>query len=374
MVEHINHIKMLAEHLEAIDDNIAEKDLVIILISSLPDEYNYLITALETIDEEKLIWDYVRDRLIHEAEKMSRGLLDSKSPDASHDALVVKTEQRKSSATKNFKCHYCKRKGHYARDFYKRKADAKNSETENRAVGNFVADANASDEVALKSSLKCNEDNWWIDSGASQHMTHDKKGFSNYVKFEEPVHVKLADNSILQCYGKGSVHLAVNNGDEKINIVLKDVLYVPRLQNKLFSLPSVIDKGATVQFKGKQCEIVIDEKRFDIGHKHGKLYKLNAIDKENESCCFGQSTNSEKPMQLWHQRYGHLGHEILKLLNDKSMVDGMEVTAKCKTYQSCEACAKGKQHREAFPKKSESKTTERVELIHSDVCGPLNVK
>ena len=69
MVEHINHIKMLAEHLEAIDDNIAEKDLVIILISSLPDEYNYLITALETIDEEKLIWDYVRDRLIHEAEK-----------------------------------------------------------------------------------------------------------------------------------------------------------------------------------------------------------------------------------------------------------------------------------------------------------------
>ena len=98
-------------------------------------EYNYLITALETIDEEKLIWDYVRDRLIHEAEKMSRGLLDSKNPDASHDALIVKTEQRKSSATKNFKCHYCKRKCHYARDCYKRKADAKNSETENRAVG-----------------------------------------------------------------------------------------------------------------------------------------------------------------------------------------------------------------------------------------------
>ena len=42
----VEHIKMLAEHLEAIDDNIAEKDLVIILISSLPDEYNYLITAL----------------------------------------------------------------------------------------------------------------------------------------------------------------------------------------------------------------------------------------------------------------------------------------------------------------------------------------
>ena len=189
MVEHINHIKMLAEHLEAIDDNIAEKDLVIILISSLPDEYNYLITALEMID--------VRDRLIHEAEKMSRGLLDSKNPDASHDALVVKTEQIKSSATKNFKCHYCKRKGHYARDCYKRKADAKNSETENRAVGNFVADANASDEVALKSSLKCNEDNWWIDSGASQHMTRDKN-----LEYKSPCY-----NFLINIYQRGHSYL-----------------------------------------------------------------------------------------------------------------------------------------------------------------------
>ena len=48
--EHVNHIKTLSEHFEAIDDRIAEKYLVILLISSLPEEYNYfLITALETI-------------------------------------------------------------------------------------------------------------------------------------------------------------------------------------------------------------------------------------------------------------------------------------------------------------------------------------
>ena len=48
---------------EAIDDRIAEKDLVILLISSLPEEYNYLISALETIAEDHLTWDYVRDNL-----------------------------------------------------------------------------------------------------------------------------------------------------------------------------------------------------------------------------------------------------------------------------------------------------------------------
>ena len=70
MVEHINQIKTLAEHLEAIDDAIAEKVIVILLVSSLPDEYNYLITALETLADTNLTWDYVRDRLIHESEKM----------------------------------------------------------------------------------------------------------------------------------------------------------------------------------------------------------------------------------------------------------------------------------------------------------------
>ena len=48
--------------MEAIDDAIAENNLVILLISSLPDEYNYLITALETIAEDTLSWDYVRDK------------------------------------------------------------------------------------------------------------------------------------------------------------------------------------------------------------------------------------------------------------------------------------------------------------------------
>ena len=70
MIDHINYLKTLAEHLEAVDDAVLEKDLVIILISILPEEYNYyLITALETIAEEKLTWNYVRDRLIHESDK-----------------------------------------------------------------------------------------------------------------------------------------------------------------------------------------------------------------------------------------------------------------------------------------------------------------
>ena len=54
VTNHVNEIKTISEQLEAIGDPKAEHDLVIILISSLPEEFNYLITALETIAESTL--------------------------------------------------------------------------------------------------------------------------------------------------------------------------------------------------------------------------------------------------------------------------------------------------------------------------------
>lgn len=97
MTEHINHIKTLSEHVETIDDRIAEKNLVILSIS-LPEEYDYLITALQIIAIDHLSWDYIRDRLIHESEKKIYC-----EAETLNKALFV------SKRTKKFiKCHYCK--------------------------------------------------------------------------------------------------------------------------------------------------------------------------------------------------------------------------------------------------------------------------
>ena len=61
MTAHIDHIKMISDHLEGCGDPISENDLVMILISSWPSEYNNLVTTLETLTEDKLTWTYVRD-------------------------------------------------------------------------------------------------------------------------------------------------------------------------------------------------------------------------------------------------------------------------------------------------------------------------
>ena len=82
MIAHVNVIKSLSEELEAVDDRVDEKDLYMILIASWPREYNNLVTNLETVEESKLSWSYVRDRCIAEYERRSAGRHDSKNEKA----------------------------------------------------------------------------------------------------------------------------------------------------------------------------------------------------------------------------------------------------------------------------------------------------
>ena len=42
-------------------------------------------------------------------------------------------------------------------------------------------------------------------------------------------------------------------------------------------------------------------------------------------------------------------------------------------FGECEACTQGKMHRFPFPKTSEKKTSPSLELIHSDLRGPMHL-
>ncbi|XP_065052348.1 uncharacterized protein LOC135681697 [Rhopilema esculentum] len=130
-------------------------------------------------------------------------------------------------------------------------------------------------------------------------MTPTKKGMVEYESFRTPVKVKLADNSTLLAYGKGKVALFAYDGIQKVNVTLHDVLFVPRIQNKLLSLPTMTEKGAEVQFKGQFCKITIDGKSYTIGNKYGKLYKLNLEPVQNS--CFGSTVDNHEVTTISYQ-------------------------------------------------------------------------
>ena len=87
---------------------------------------------------------------------------------------------------------------------------------------------------------------------------------------------------------------------------------------------------------------------------------------KEERCLHVDVANKE---ELWHHRYGHLNNKDLQLLRSKEMVTGLPDIGQLKV--TCEACVKGKHHRVSFPKRSKLRATEKLQLIHSDLCGPI---
>lgn len=72
--------------------------------------------------------------------------------------------------------------------------------------------------------------------------------------------------------------------------------------------------------------------------------------------------------EIWHYRYDHLSWKG-EILVKKEMVKGLpelqEIEGKFKDFLL------GKQYREANPKKSQWRASEKLELIHFDICGPI---
>ncbi|GAA0151402.1 hypothetical protein LIER_10129 [Lithospermum erythrorhizon] len=73
--------------------------------------------------------------------------------------------------------------------------------------------------------------------------------------------------------------------------------------------------------------------------------------------------------KLWHHRYGHLSYKRLHTLQTKQMVRGLpDFKAESIT---CTDCLNGKQTRNAMPKQANWRATKVLELVHSDLCGPI---
>jgi hypothetical protein len=82
-------------------------------------------------------------------------------------------------------------------------------------------------------------DVWYLDNGASNHMTGDRKKFT---ELDEGIMGKLrfGDGSTVEIEGKGSILFRCKDGDQW---VLSGVYYIPKLQRNLVSLGQLTECG-----------------------------------------------------------------------------------------------------------------------------------
>lgn len=97
------------------------------------------------------------------------------------------------------------------------------------------------------------------------------------------------------------------------------------------------------------------------------LYRLNCeVIKPRES---NKALVTKCDQNTWHRRLGHICDENLK----RVMKSTIGVNCSDKSSEKCITCIKGKQTRCSFPDNG-NRANELLELIHSDVCGPIAPK
>lgn len=80
--------------------------------------------------------------------------------------------------------------------------------------------------------------------------------------------------------------------------------------------------------------------------------------------------DSKISLDLWHRRLSHISEKGLNCLIRNNAISGVS-TAK---LDKCDHCIARKQNRVSFKSHPPHRKSSLLELIHSNVCGPLKVQ
>ena len=164
--------------------------------------------------------------------------------------------------------------------------------------------------------------------------------------------------------GKGNILIRLKDGSHEH---IFDVFFVPSLHWNLLSMGQLSEKGLKIIIDNGVCTIenqknelvakvkMTKNRMFPLPLQTDLIWSFSAI---------VMDTN-----WLWHFRFGHLNFNGLRLLAKKEMVTGLPLLGDFN--QLCEGCILGKMHRDSFPMGKSCRAQQPLELVHSDICRPM---
>ncbi|GAU30667.1 hypothetical protein TSUD_31390 [Trifolium subterraneum] len=172
------------------------------------------------------------------------------------------------------------------------------------------------------------------------------------------------DDSRMVVMGKWNVKLNIN----QVVHIISNVYFVPKLKTNLLSVGQLQQKQIIMIFQNDLCKVYHEEKEllFTTEMTSNRMYIVSAS-VMTPRC---PMTNKQESTLLWHDRYAHLSFKGLNTLSKKQLVKGLLVFEAI--TENCVDCLAGKQHREIILKQANWRASGKLELVHLDICGPIN--
>ena len=150
-------------------------------------------------------------------------------------------------------CYSCRKKGHFASDFPEKEEqddqELNTVDTEEADVALYMHEiVFLNEEKVIPKTLvqsKQEDGMWYLDNGASNHMTGGRSYFS---ELNESIKgkVKFGDRSCVDINGKGSILFEAKTGEHRL---LTDIYYIPDLRSNILSLGQATEQGCDVRIR-----------------------------------------------------------------------------------------------------------------------------
>jgi hypothetical protein len=245
------------------------------------------------------------------------------------------------------RCKRCLKIGHYASNYLTSNDQfpkfKKTSNSNSQQSAQYAEDQDYQDDqyeyvFSTVQHVDSFENDWILDTGATQHMIYRRDYFWNY-KYVQLNLIYLADDTTHIPQGKGSMKVFLPGIGEKR---ISNVWYVPTFKKNLLSLVTIrqarhhiIMQDDLVKIKSEKDNL----KTIMTGYEDGKLLRMNgkSIQRKQDVAAIVNSEMSS--FRLWHFRFGHLNFDNLLKIKSRDLVKGLPNFKK--ENSKCEACIFG---------------------------------